>query len=130
MTTASNACPCGAGATYLECCRPLHQQQRLATTAEELMRSRYSAYALRLDDHVFHTWHPRTRPVDVTTSPALRWQGLDVVATRDGGCDDDRGTVEFVARWVADGQKGVMHERSRFEKRAGRWFYVDGDDVS
>ena len=87
--TWSETCPCGTGESYAECCRPLHQQQRLAGTAEELMRSRYSAYAIRVDDHVFRTWHPRTRPDDVTTSPALRWEGLTVVEAQDGGLGDD-----------------------------------------
>lgn len=129
MTGDGRTCPCGTGDAYATCCRPLHEQQRLADTAEELMRSRYSAYAVRADDHVFRTWHPRTRPEDVTTSPALRWEGLDVLETAGGGEDDERGTVEFVARWVTDDQRGAMHERSRFERRAGRWFYVDGDDL-
>ncbi|MGJ9413554.1 YchJ family protein [Aeromicrobium sp. CF4.19] len=122
-------CPCGNSLPFQECCRPLHRQERLATTAEELMRSRYSAYAVRDDDHVFRTWHPRTRPEDVSTSQALRWQGLEVLATDAGRESDDRGTVEFRARYATDSQRGVMHELSRFERRAGRWFYVDGDEV-
>jgi len=32
-------------------------------------------------------------------------------------------TVEFVASW----EGGSMHEVSRFEQRAGRWVYVDGE---
>lgn len=129
MSATSDPCPCGTGQTYAGCCRALHQQQRLAESAVELMRSRYSAYVLRVDDHVFRTWHPRTRPEDVTTSPSLRWEGLTVVETQNGGRDDDRGTVEFVARWSTGGERGAIHERSRFERRAGRWFYVDGDDL-
>ena len=82
---ADTACPCGAGSSFATCCRPLHRQDRLASTAEELMRSRYSAYVTRDDDHVFRTWHPRTRPEDVSTSPALRWEGLEVVRSQDGG---------------------------------------------
>ena len=86
------------------------------------MRARYSAYALGLDDYVFTTWHPRTRPRDVRAGGTV-WAGLQILATRDGGVDDETGEVEFVALY--DG--GRMHEVSRFARRAGRWTYVDGD---
>ncbi len=94
------------------------------------MRSRYAAYVVRDDDHVFRTWHPRTRPADVSTSPVLRWEGLEVVRTEAGGADDDAGLVEFRARWSTPSETGVLQEVSRFERRAGRWFYVDGDEVT
>lgn len=87
------------------------------------MRSRYSAYALGLDDYVFTTWHPRTRPADVSADPTTIWTGLEIVAARDGGVDDETGEVEFVASY----EGGRMHEVSRFARRAGRWMYVDGD---
>lgn len=85
------------------------------------MRSRYSAYVRGLDDYVFRTWHPRTRPASVAS--AVAWTGLVIVQTVAGGPDDERGTVEFVA--TAPGQR--LHELSRFERRAGRWVYVDAD---
>lgn len=115
-------CPCGTGLDYGACCRPLHLQERQAATAAELMRSRYSAFVVGDDDHLFRTWHPRTRPDDVDGGGA-RWLGLEVLSTVDGGPDDAAGVVEFRARH--DG--GVLHERSRFARRAGRWFYVDGE---
>lgn len=89
------------------------------------MRSRYSAYALRDADYLFRTWHPRTRPADVTVDPEIVWTGLEVLDTDAGGPDDDRGEVEFSARFNSSDGDGVMHERSRFERRAGRWLYVD-----
>jgi SEC-C motif-containing protein len=97
-----------------------------AATAEALMRSRYAAYALDRTDYVFRTWHPRTRPDDLTTRP-MSWLGLEVVRTEGGGPDDDTGVVEFVADY--QGSRGVerMHEVSRFARRGGRWVYVDGD---
>lgn len=99
-------------------------------TAEELMRSRYSAYALGEFDHVFRTWHARTRPADVGADEGLVWRGLEVVATTDGGPADAEGEVEFRARYQLGDERGEMHERSRFARRAGRWVYVDGDDLS
>jgi SEC-C motif-containing protein len=95
------------------------------------MRSRYAAYACGDPDYLFRTWHPRTRPTDVTIVADTIWQGLDVTDTAGGGIDDDRGEVEFTAVFFnaavhAAARPGSMHERSRFERRAGRWFYVDG----
>jgi SEC-C motif domain protein len=86
------------------------------------MRSRYSAYATGDADYLFRTWHPRTRPADVTIDTEIVWSALEVIDT-----DDDRGEVEFIARFESDGQPDAMHERSRFERRRGRWLYVDGD---
>ena len=91
------------------------------------MRSRYAAYALGHLDHVFRTWHPRTRPDEVTPSPGLTWTGLEVLATVAGGPDDDTGEVEFRAHYRTPSGDGALHERSRFGRRAGRWVYVDGD---
>lgn len=89
------------------------------------MRSRYSAFARRDADYLFRTWHPRTRPADVTVAPAITWTGLEVIDTDAGGPDDDRGEVEFTALYESAGRVGSLHERSRFERRAGRWFYLD-----
>jgi SEC-C motif domain protein len=96
-----------------------------ARSAEELMRSRYSAYAYGDADYLFRTWHPRTRPVDVTVDPAITWTGLEVIDIDAGGPGDDRGEVEFRALFESAGRAGSLHERSRFERRAGRWFYLD-----
>lgn len=88
------------------------------------MRSRYTAYALRRSDHLFRTWHPRTRPEDLETDPSVQWQGLNILATQDGEEGDDTGLVEFSARWQAGAQRGLLTERSHFARRAGRWVYV------
>ena len=126
MAPASD-CPCGSGVGYAACCEPLHDGEREAATAEQLMRSRYSAYSRGLPDYLFRTWHPRTRPADVAIEPEIEWTGLDVVDAAAGGADDDRGEVEFTAHYREAGGHHAMHERSRFERRAGRWFYTDGD---
>lgn len=91
------------------------------------MRSRYAAYALGLTDHVFRTWHPRTRPADVAPSSSTTWEGLEILGTMGGGEHDDTGEVEFRARFRTPDGVGELHERSRFERRSGRWVYVDGD---
>lgn len=114
------ACPCGSGDEYAECCGPLHRQTVLAETPEQLMRSRYSAYAVGDLDHIFRTWHPRTRPDTLDPDPALTWTGLRILSAQ----GDE---VEFVASYERAGVPGQRHERSRFEQRRGKWVYVDGD---
>lgn len=84
------------------------------------MRSRYSAHVVGDGDHLFRTWHPRTRPDDTTPDPTIRWTGLEVLEAAEDG---EVGLVEFRATHTG----GTLHERSRFERRAGRWVYVDGD---
>ena len=57
-----SACPCGSGRAYAACCGRLHSGAENAASAETLMRSRYSAYVLKLEDYLLATWHPDTRP--------------------------------------------------------------------
>jgi SEC-C motif-containing protein len=126
MTGLFVACPCASGSPYAACCGPLLAGQA-AETAEALMRSRYTAYAVGDFDHVFRTWHPRTRPADLTMAPGATWVGLQVLATSGGGPDDDTGTVEFRATFRTAAGARDLHETSRFQQRRGRWVYVDGD---
>ena len=72
-------CPCGSGQRYDACCGRLHRRDAEAATAEELMRSRYAAYAVADLDHVFRTWHPRTRPEAIEPDPTLTWTGLTIL---------------------------------------------------
>ncbi len=119
-------CPCGTGRPYAECCGRYHAGPlRLqAPDAEALMRSRYSAYVLDLDDYLRETWHPRTRPASIEPrEPGLRWLGLDV--RRCTAIDADHATVEFVARCKLGGRAQRVHERSLFERVDGRWHYVE-----
>lgn len=123
----SSPCPCGTGGTYAACCAAYVIDGKPAPTAEALMRSRYTAYAIGASDHIFRTWHPRTRPDDVRVDDNLQWMGLEIVDVVDGGIEERSGTVEFVARWTAHGQHGEMRERSTFARRGGRWVYVEAE---
>lgn len=118
---AAKACPCGGG-TYASCCEPLHLGAA-APTAVLLMRSRYSAYVLGLETYLSDTWQARTRPVDLSADPALKWLGLEVRRHHELG---ETAEVEFVARYRDGGRAYRLHETSRFVREHGRWLYVDG----
>ncbi|HEU0205156.1 MAG TPA: YchJ family metal-binding protein [Pseudolysinimonas sp.] len=125
-------CPCGSGLDYSGCCEPLHLGAA-AETAEALMRSRFSAFALRstkagLDAYLLSSWHPSTRPAKLEIDDGTVWRKLQVVDTMAGGPGDDTGVVEFRASYRdGGGLAGVMHERSRFERERGLWRYLDGE---
>lgn len=117
----ADPCPCGGG-EFATCCGPFLAASALPTTAEQLMRSRYTAFVLGDADHLWRTWHPRTRPAEVSLDADVEWLNLTILDAESGGPSDTTGVVEFAARH----RGGVLHERSRFERRAGRWFYLDG----
>ena len=115
----SDPCPCGSGLPYDDCCGPLLTATRLAATALELMRSRYTGYYYGNAEHLWRTWHPATRPAEVTLDRNVTWTGLRILEVLDGTAADRAGVVEFVASY--DG--GALRERSLFERRGGRWLY-------
>jgi SEC-C motif-containing protein len=128
MHTPDTACPCGTGSPYAHCCGrwhagPLHLQ---APDAPTLMRSRYSAYVRDDLAYLRATWAPETCPADLAPNPpGLKWLGLEL--RRHDRQDAEHATVEFVARSRLAGRATRLHETSRFERRDGRWLYVDGE---
>lgn len=119
-------CPCGTGKVYTNCCEPLHQGQA-ATTAEALMRSRYTAYVLGLADYLLASWHPSARPASLSLDSNTRWLGLKIKAQQQ--LNEQQATVSFVARYREGPRAQRLQETSRFIKEDKRWFYVDGDIV-
>lgn len=121
-------CPCGSGRTYRLCCGPLHDGTAAATTAEALMRSRFSAFARGRADYLLSSWHPGTRPARLDLDGQITWRRLQIVDIESGGADDDTGIVEFRAQYLQHGKRHILHERSRFSRgRDGCWRYVDGE---
>jgi SEC-C motif-containing protein len=118
-------CPCLSGNPYDECCGPLHAGAP-APSAERLMRSRFSAFALGLPGYLLESWHPSTRPASLDLDPGQRWTRLDILSTRSGGPFDSSGTVAFRAWWRSDTERGTLEETSEFVRESGRWYYVDG----
>ena len=121
-------CPCGRGTALAHCCgRYLdHFDSCPAPDAEHLMRSRYSAFVLQRRDYLLATWHAAQRPSTLEFEPGAQWLGLDV--RRHRVLDADHAEVEFVARYRVAGKAVRLHERSRFIREGGRWYYVDGAD--
>jgi SEC-C motif-containing protein len=116
-------CPCGLGEEYDSCCGRYHGGT-FAPTAEQLMRSRYSAFALGDADYLLRTWHPSSRPRTLELDPKIQWTRLAVLETDGGGLLDTTGTVKFRAIYVLDGKRHVMDETSRFVREGKRWLYV------
>lgn len=123
-------CPCGSGETYASCCRGLHRGRGsgrvTAPTAERLMRSRFSAFAVGDVSYLLSTWHPTTRPSTLELDPGLEWRRLEILDVTAGGAHDDTGTVAFIAHyWDAAGRRrGQQQENSAFVREDGQWFYV------
>ena len=130
-------CPCGGGA-YNRCCGPLIAREQVAVTAQQLMRSRYSAFALAARDpeaveHLLRT-HPETGQTAAARRKAIKescrniqWISLKVLDCQDGSPLDQHGTVTFEARWRdRDRREGVLKECSRFGRgESGEWLYLE-----
>ncbi len=124
MTAKAQACPCGSGKDYAACCGRFVEHGDIPQTAEELMRSRYSAYVVKNEGYLKATWHPRTRPSEpLFEEDGGKWLGLEVKKHVPAG---DQATVEFVARYKIGGRAHRLHEISNFVREDGTWYYVDG----
>ncbi|NKB47616.1 MAG: hypothetical protein GKR77_07500 [Legionellales bacterium] len=129
--THSQACFCGSGVAYVACCQPLLTGKQWPTTAEALMRSRYTAYRL-VDIHYIQKTMAGPALNGFSKNQAKRWaqrvkwQGLTLVATtlNEAGT---QATVEFIARFDDQGTLKQIHERSIFIKQNQRWVYWDGE---
>ncbi|WP_034298245.1 YchJ family protein [Herbaspirillum sp. RV1423] len=124
------ACPCGKG-MYAACCGRFISGAAVPATAEQLMRSRYTAFALREEAYLRSTWHPDTLPDEpITAESDVKWIGLDVIRQKHEK-DSDEATVEFIARFKVGGRAHRLHEVSSFVRQTdaagvARWYYVDG----
>ncbi|MEE2925454.1 MAG: YchJ family metal-binding protein [bacterium] len=124
-------CPCKSGKKYGDCCHLAHSGKRPAVTAEALMRSRFSAYVLRIADYIIKTTHPKFREEDFKENiqkwmNQTRWTHLEILDLSKGLVHQEIGEVEFVAEFFLEGQSQILHERSNFVKYKGRWVYTEG----
>lgn len=126
-----STCYCGSSVTYADCCEPVISGAQPATTAEQLMRARYSAYVGAQMDFIFETTHPDHRQGydhagTKEWAESSEWLGLEIVGTKGGGVKDDGGEVEFIARFSEKGVLREHHENAQFKKVDGRWYFTDG----
>lgn len=115
---------------YKKCCQPLHRGSLIANNAEQLMRSRYSAFCLSDIDYLQATLHPSYRKIDdkaelEITVKKTHWLGLKVISHQPSL---EEATVEFVAFFKGQPFE-QLHEFSRFKKVDGQWLYTDGDEL-
>jgi len=125
------SCPCGSNEPYDNCCGPMLAGEKDAETAEALMRSRYTAHTCAKINYLLDTTHPAKK--DTYDPESMRrwaeeskWQGLEIIATDQGGPDHENGQVEFIARYAENGEEQEHHEIADFRKRDGKWYFYDG----
>ncbi len=129
-------CPCGSRRLFRDCCEPFILNQKHPSTAEELMRSRYSAFTVAATGYLLKTSHPRLRKQlkeeDLLSwARENQWQRLEVSDTIKGQPADTEGEVTFKAFYLdPEGKPQVHHEHSRFVKDENRWLYLSGSAPS
>ena len=123
----TSPCPCGSSLLLGQCCGPYLAGHAAPPTAEALMRSRYAAFQLRNAEYVKDTWDPVNRPKQLSFDQDERtWSSLEIVNAIGGGEQDERGVVEFKAKYELGEDTYLLHEVSRFSRHGGRWGYLDG----
>lgn len=112
---------------YEECCGLYHSGKHHALTAEALMRSRFTAFAMCNETYILDTWDSAHRPPKVKfPEPAVTWTHLEILARKKGESKDTKGMVEFKAYYQLNNEEYVVNEISRFRKQQERWYYLDG----
>ena len=111
-------CPCGSKKLFPECCMPIIQGNGMAETAEQLMRSRYTAFSKKENEYLLASWAKETRPKQLDTDEVpIKWIGLEVLDTEEGSSEDNSGTVSFIASFIVSGHLCHLQEKSRFTKK-------------
>ena len=130
MSSVNNQCPCGTGQPFQMCCGKYHSGESTPETAEQLMRSRYTAYVNSNADYLVDTLHPeKITPTLfnelINSFKGIIWSGLQINELKAGGKNDDKGTVNFSAFYETAEGKFRMDEVSQFVKIAGKWYYKE-----
>ena len=130
---ATGPCPCGTGTPYPACCGRWIGTEARPDDAAALMRARYTAHVVGDMGFVVATHHPATR-TEIDEEATARWaresewQGLEIIDVEGGDAGDDVGRVEFKARYRdASRKRHVHHERARFERYHGAWYFRDAE---
>ena len=121
----NNLCPCCSGKLYEECCEPFHSKKEFPKTAEELMRSRYAAFAIPNGDYLWETTLFNKRKFHHKTElenwgKENTWTKLEIIQSSEK-------EVEFKAYFTDKfGKENIHHELSTFKKVDKKWYYVSG----
>ena len=126
-------CPCCSKLNYEACCGLYHDECLVPKTVEALMRSRYSAYTMANMDYIKKTMQGKPleqfNELDTKTwSQNVKWLKLKIINVHNAS--SEQGHVEFIARFIENGQHCSIHEISEFQLINSRWLYVDGADVT
>ncbi len=127
----SRPCPCTSKKPYDRCCGPFHSGTAVPETAEQLMRSRFSAYALAKVDYLIST-RPEAKRADEDRKELEQYcksvscVGLKIIGKEKGGKVDDTGIVTFHASIQANGRRSLHIETASFTREHGKWVYADG----
>ena len=122
----SKVCYCGSSNSYKECCEKFINSSQNASTAEALMRSRYSAYATQAVDYLIATTAVLQRKLLIKSdilewSQSNKWNKLEIIEATEN-------TVEFKAYYTdSNNLSYIHHEKSTFIIEDGKWCYVDGE---
>jgi len=122
-------CNCGSGNLYGDCCAIAHKNIEMVTSAEQLMRSRYTAYVLGDIEYLMKSHHSSTCPVKekkeiLKWAKSVKWLRLEVLKTSNGEVGDVEGVVEFKAYFQENGVEEVIHENSKFNRENNHWVYL------
>lgn len=129
------ACPCGSGRKYEECCGPYISGKAKAPSAEALMRARYTAYAKGEVDFIVSSCHREEGDGGIDLEATKRWSegstwlGLRIHRVEKGSPLDDKGIVEFSATYEQGGLREEHHEIGSFVRKDGTWLYESGEIV-
>ena len=121
-------CPCGTEFPYTDCCGPLIRGASPADTAEDLMRSRFTAFAKGLWDYIEETRYPDGQELSAWYKTkflhdGISWTKLDILGAKNGEASDEEGEVSFIAHYIENGEEKTLQEVSSFIKQDGKWYY-------
>ncbi len=134
LRRATGLCRCGSRQALTRCCGPFVDGREAAATPEQLMRSRYTAYALGRADYIIETTDPEGPRWESDRDAWLasirdftRRFRFGGVVVHDSGHSEDSGFVSFTAVLsTRRDDDASFDEHSTFVRRDGRWLYCAG----
>lgn len=123
----NDSCPCCSGENFGLCCKMIIDDISLATSPIQIMRSRFTAYVIRNENHLLRSWYIQTRPETISFPHDSIWLDLRILNHSVDTATNEKGTVSYIARFIEDGKLISLTENSNFILSNGKWYYVDGE---